>query len=120
MGYDTENMASVWINDVRVANLLSVENSLEREWGTVGDKSTLVDKQTSVILSRTLYFGQRLPDKVSFFGLNDFKLEIRYPWYTLTFTGCQWVSHKEKLTDQNTVIETMHVVSKTCDVVTMM
>ena len=120
MSYNTDNMASVWINNVRVANLLSVENSLIRDWSIVDNAIATTHKEASVVLSRTVYFGQGLPDKVSFFGLENFILEIRYPRYKLTFSGCQWISHKEKLTNDNTVIETMEVVAKTCNVVTMM
>ncbi len=99
----------VTINGIRVANLISVSSSLEREHKTENGKIHASISSISVNLKRALYSGAPT-DGVNIRTLSNFVLKLHTPLHVSTFSGCEWISFNEKI-EENRIIEDMQIAA---------
>lgn len=114
MAYNTKNEVKISVNGVRLANVSRFESKMLRDYTVSGSSVVANFKETEIILCRTLPLNE--PMITSIFTTTAFQIKAVYPWYTATYTGCEWVSCSHAVNTDNTVTETLIIKASNCSV----
>ena len=109
--YNLEKAMYVTVNNSRIANLLHVESTFNREFAIVDGKIAPPTTYMYVTLRRQIFVKDGIRDGLNLRSLSDFSMSIYWPGVVSTYSNCEWLDFKETVVSDNIIIEEMRIAS---------
>lgn len=114
MAYFADKEIKITINGKRLANVQRFNTTYSRERIIENNALTVPPTVMYIELTRAFFLGDPYRDEINFRALRDFTLEIKTPFHTATYKGCQWVGFYEEYDENNRLFETIKIASLEC------